>query len=74
MQQFMLKYVQNSLEMYGMGSEIERYRLDGRKKLDISESAENENKVLRTRCSIIEMFPHLGRVFKCYLEAPSSHI
>ena len=22
----------------------------------------------------VEMFPHLGRVFLCYLEAPNSHI
>ena len=36
-QLIMMKYVQNPLEMYGMGSEMERYGLDSWEKLDISE-------------------------------------
>ena len=40
----MMKYVRNSLEMYGMGSEIERYGVDSWKKSDISEKCRKSRK------------------------------
>ena len=51
-----MKYVRNSLEMYGMGSEIERYGVDSWKKSDISEKCwkSQKMKVLRMKFSIVE--------------------
>ena len=58
-QLIMMKYVQNPLEMYGMGSEMERYGLDSWEKLDISEKCRKSRKikVLRMRFSIVENVP-----------------
>ena len=55
----MMKYVRNSLEMYGMGSEIERYGVDSWKKSDISEKCRKSQKmkVPRMRFSIVENVP-----------------
>ena len=55
----MMKYVRNSLEMYGMGSEIERYGVDSWKKSDISEKCRKSQKmkVLRMKFSIVENVP-----------------
>ena len=55
----MMTYLQNSLEMYGMGSEIERYGLDSCKKLGISEKCRKSRKlkVLRMGFSIVENTP-----------------
>ena len=52
----MMKYVWNSLEMYGMGSEIERYGLDSWKKLDISEKCRKSRKI-----KVLRMAPPGGQ-------------
>ena len=58
-----------------MGLKIVRYVLQCSEKLEISKSDKKIKiwKLSPWACLVWKMFPHLGRVFLRYLEAPSSH-